>query len=67
MPEEVKLPEAPPEYDQSRVQQLIRELEVALSRVTQANDIYAGGLPTSAVDLRPGQLYVDNGTIRVVQ
>lgn len=62
----IKLPDAPSEYDRTQFQRLITDIETVLSSSTPAADINAAGLPTSPVGLDQGQLWNDNGTIKVV-
>ena len=65
-----RLPEAPPEYSQQYVQDLIRALEVFIEQERNPGElrgtkITLTDLPTSATGLETGALYNDSGTVKV--
>ena len=65
-----RLPEAPPEYSQQYVQDLIRALEVFIEQERNPGElrgtkITLTDLPTSASGLETGALYNDSGTVKV--
>lgn len=62
----IKLPNAPADYDRFQFQRIITDIETVLSNPTSGNDINAAGIPTSPVGLDVGQLYSDGGTLKVV-
>ena len=65
------LPLAPIEYNPEYVNQLIRALNTYLKQVGSTTPIVIDqltllALPTSPVDLRPGTVWNDNGTLKIV-
>ena len=65
-----RLPEAPLEYTQQYMQDLIRALEVFIEQERNPGElrgtkITLTDLPTSATGLETGALYNDSGTIKV--
>jgi hypothetical protein len=65
-----RLPEAPPEYSQQYVQDLVRALEVFIEQERNPGElrgtkITLTDLPTSATGLETGALYNDSGTVKV--
>lgn len=65
-----RLPEAPSEYSQQHMQDLIRALEVFIEQERNPGElrgtrITLTDLPTSATGLETGALYNDSGTIKV--
>ena len=65
-----RLPEAPPEYNQQYVQDLVRALEVFIEQERNPGElrgtkITLTDLPTSATGLETGALYNDSGTVKV--
>ena len=65
-----RLPEAPPEYSQQYIQDLIRALEVFIEQERNPGElrgtkITLTDLPTSASGLETGALYNDSGTVKV--
>jgi len=65
-----RLPEAPPEYSQQYVQDLVRALEVFIEQERSPGElrgtrITLTDLPTSATGLETGALYNDSGTVKV--
>lgn len=65
-----RLPEAPLEYSQAHMADLIRALEFFISQtnnpgVLRGTKITLTNLPTSATDLEVGALFNDSGTIKI--
>lgn len=65
-----RLPEAPAEYSQQYVQDLVRALEVFIEQERNPGElrgtkITLTDLPTSATGLETGALYNDSGTVKV--
>jgi len=65
-----RLPEAPQEYSQQHMQDLIRALEVFMEQERNPGElrgtrITLTDLPTSATGLETGALYNDAGTVKV--
>jgi hypothetical protein len=65
-----RLPEAPLEYSQQHMQDLIRALEVFIEQERNPGElrgtrITLTDLPTSATGLETGALYNDAGTVKV--
>jgi len=65
-----RLPEAPLEYTQQYMQDLIRALEVFIEQERNPGElrgtkITLTDLPTSATGLETGALYNDSGTVKV--
>jgi hypothetical protein len=65
------LPLAPTEYNSEYVNQLIRALNVYLKQVGSTTPIVVDeitllALPTSPTGLRPGTVWNDNGTLKIV-
>ena len=65
-----RLPEAPPEYSQQYVQDLVRALEVFIEQERNPGELRGTkmtltDLPTSASGLETGALYNDSGTVKV--
>ena len=65
-----RLPEAPAEYSQQYVQDLVRALEVFIEQERNPGElrgtkITLTDLPTSAAGLETGALYNDSGTVKV--
>jgi len=65
-----RLPEAPQEYSQQHMQDLIRALEVFMEQERNPGElrgtkITLTDLPTSATGLETGALYNDSGTVKV--
>jgi hypothetical protein len=65
-----RLPEAPSEYSQQHMQDLIRALEVFIEQERNPGElrgtrITLTDLPTSATGLETGALYNDAGTVKV--
>lgn len=65
-----RLPEAPAEYSQQYVQDLVRALEVFIEQERNPGElrgtkITLTDLPTSASGLETGALYNDSGTVKV--
>ncbi len=65
-----RLPEAPPEYSQQHMQDLLRALEVFIEQERNPGElrgtkITLTDLPTSATGLETGALYNDSGTVKV--
>ena len=65
-----RLPEAPPEYSQQYVQDLVRALEVFIEQERNPGELRGSkmtltDLPTSATGLETGALYNDSGTVKV--
>lgn len=65
-----RLPEAPFEYSQQHMQDLIRALEVFIEQERNPGElrgtkITLTDLPTSATGLETGALYNDSGTVKV--
>lgn len=65
-----RLPEAPSEYSQEHMQDLIRALEVFIEQERNPGElrgttITLTDLPTSATGLETGALYNDSGTVKV--
>ena len=66
-----RLPEAPPEYTQSYMADLIRTLEIFIQQERTPGEmrgtkITLTDLPTSATGLESGALYNDSGTVKIV-
>ena len=64
------LPQAPAEYSADYFNQLIRALTQALDQPStygpvKLNRMDVYNIPTSLADAVPGQLYIDNGVLRV--
>ena len=65
-----RLPEAPREYDQMYMADLLRTLEFFISQtdnpgILRGTKITLKELPTSSTDLEVGALFNDNGTIKI--
>jgi hypothetical protein len=65
-----RLPEAPQEYSQQHMQDLVRALEVFMEQERNPGElrgtkITLTDLPTSATGLETGALYNDSGTVKV--
>lgn len=65
-----RLPEAPSEYSQQHMQDLIRALEVFIEQERNPGELRGSritltDLPTSATGLETGALYNDSGTVKV--
>ena len=65
-----RLPEAPREYNQMYMADLIRTLEFFISQtdnpgILRGTKITLTELPTSSTDLEIGALFNDNGTIKI--
>ncbi len=65
-----RLPEAPFEYNQQYMQDLVRALEVFIEQERNPGElrgtkITLTDLPTSATGLETGALYNDSGTVKV--
>mgnify|MGYP001234509613 FL=1 len=65
-----RLPEAPREYNQMYMADLIRTLEFFISQtdnpgILRGTKITLTELPTSSTDLEVGALFNDNGTIKI--
>jgi hypothetical protein len=65
------LPNPPKEYDQQYMMRLLNQLTLYINAANSTGDIecsaiVATKLPTSAVGLRAGTFYNDNGTVKVV-
>ncbi len=65
-----RLPEAPQEYSQEHMQDLIRALEVFIEQERNPGELRGSkmtltDLPTSATGLETGALYNDSGTVKV--
>jgi len=65
-----RLPEAPVDYNQQYMADLLRALEIFISQERtpgelRATKITLTDLPTSATGLESGALYNDSGTIKV--
>ena len=65
-----RLPEAPMDYNQQYMADLLRALEIFISQERtpgelRATKITLTDLPTSATGLESGALYNDSGTIKV--
>ena len=65
-----RLPEAPPEYSQQYVQDLVRALEVFIEQERNPGElrgtkITLTDVPTRATGLETGALYNDSGTVKV--
>ena len=65
-----RLPEAPQEYSQQHMQDLIRALQVFMEQERNPGElrgtkITLTDLPTSATGLETGALYNDAGTVKV--
>ena len=66
-----RLPEAPAEYDQLYMSDLLRALELFIQQERTAGEmrgtkITLTDLPTSPTGLESGALYNDSGTVKVV-
>tara|TARA_B100001094_G_C17601220_1_gene516652 strand:- start:54 stop:284 length:231 start_codon:yes stop_codon:yes gene_type:complete len=66
-----RLPEAPTEYNQQYMADLLRALEIFISQERTPGElrgtkITLTDLPTSATGLESGALYNDSGTVKVV-
>jgi len=66
-----RLPEAPAEYNQMYMSDLLRALEVFIQQERTAGElrgtkITLTDLPTSPTGLESGALYNDSGTVKVV-
>lgn len=66
-----RLPEAPQEYTQHYMEDLLRSLEIFISQQTNPGEIRASSititnLPTSPTDLEVGSLWNDAGTVKIV-
>ena len=66
-----RLPEAPFEYNQQYMSDLVRALEIFIAqernpRGASGTKITLTELPTSATGLETGALYNDSGTVKVV-
>ena len=66
-----RLPEAPEEYTQRYMSDLIRTLEIFISQERTPGEmrgtkITLTDLPTSATGLESGALYNDSGTVKIV-
>lgn len=65
-----RLPDAPAEYNQQYMSDLIRALEVFMAQERNPGELRGTkmtltALPTSATGLEAGALYNDSGTIKV--
>jgi hypothetical protein len=65
-----RLPEAPMDYNQQYMADLLRALEIFISQERtpgelRATKITLTDLPTSAAGLESGALYNDSGTVKV--
>lgn len=65
-----RLPEAPAEYSQQHMQDLLRALELFIEQERNPGElrgtkITLTDLPTSATGLETGALYNDSGTVKV--
>lgn len=65
-----RLPEAPAEYSQQYMQDLLRALELFIEQERNPGEmrgtkITLTDLPTSATGLETGALYNDSGTVKV--
>jgi len=65
-----RLPEAPVDYNQQYMADLLRALEIFISQERtpgelRATKITLTDLPTSATGLESGALYNDSGTVKV--
>jgi len=66
-----RLPEAPAEYSDTYMQDLLRALETFIAQERNPGElrgtkITLTNLPTSATGLETGALYNDSGTIKIV-
>lgn len=66
-----RLPEAPQEYSQGYMSDLIRTLEIFIQQERTPGEmrgtkITLTDLPTSATGLESGALYNDSGTVKIV-
>lgn len=66
-----RLPEAPSEYNQQYMSDLVRALEIFIAQERNPGEmrgtkITLTELPTSATGLETGALYNDSGTVKVV-
>tara|TARA_R100000149_G_C5847501_1_gene117319 strand:- start:179 stop:406 length:228 start_codon:yes stop_codon:yes gene_type:complete len=66
-----RLPEAPQEYNQQYMQDLLRAIETFINQERNPGElrgtkITLTNLPTSTTGLETGALYNDSGTIKVV-
>lgn len=66
-----RLPEAPFEYSQQHMSDLIRTLELFISQERNPGELRGTkvtltDLPTSASGLETGALYNDSGTVKIV-
>jgi len=66
-----RLPEAPSEYNQQYMADLVRALEIFIAQERNPGElrgtkITLTELPTSASGLETGSLYNDSGTVKVV-
>jgi hypothetical protein len=66
-----RLPEAPVDYNQQYMADLLRALEIFISQERtpgelRATKITLTDLPTSATGLESGALYNDAGTVKIV-
>jgi hypothetical protein len=66
-----RLPEAPADYSQQYMQDLLRALELFISQERNPGEMRGTkltltDLPTSASGLETGSLYNDSGTVKVV-
>jgi len=66
-----RLPEAPAEYSDTYMQDLLRALETFIAQERNPGElrgtkITLTNLPTSATGLETGALYNDSGTVKIV-
>ena len=66
-----RLPDAPKEFSQMYMQDLLRALEFYIDQVRNPGELRATKitlteLPTSATGLETGALYNDSGTVKIV-
>ena len=66
-----RLPEAPTEYSQQYMSDLVRTLELFISQERNPGELRGTkvtltDLPTSASGLETGALYNDSGTVKIV-
>lgn len=67
-----RLPSAPAEYDVGYMNRLVGIIDKAISLLSRRRRIYATSinanqLPTSSTGLEVGELWNDNGTVKVKQ
>lgn len=62
---------APSEYDSAYFNDIVRQIEIYVTRLTavgpiRVSTVNISNLPTSATGLRTGDLWNDAGTVRIV-